>query len=380
MNFKVAVVGGAGHIGLPLSCYIQNNGIETLIVDKNLESLEQISKGIPPFFEENFEENLKSALDSGLASTTDVSSIANKNVVILTLGTSSKKIDKELFEEVLKEVFKYIQEDTILILRSTLESGTVQKIYENFQLDKKNIILTYCPERLAEGFAFEEIKTLPQIVGALNHEEYQKIKIFFDLLNINTIFASYKEAEFIKLFLNTYRYSQFSLMNYFSNIASEQSLDFKKLLDIARTDYPRLNGSPDPGFVGGPCLIKDSKTFAESYDDNLEIINKMLVTNQIYMNNIITEIKNKFIGNKIIQLGITFKPDSDDLRDSQSLLLNELLKEDGYEIEVVDPHVYNSKQYSDVKLFSDNVLISTFHKEFKNLNFENKKVVIVGNK
>ena len=100
------------------------------------------------------------------------------------------------------------------------------------------------------------------------------------------------------------------------------------------------------------------------------------------MNNIITEIKNKFIGNKIIQLGITFKPDSDDLTgDSQSLLLNELLKkEDGYEIEVVDPHVYNSKQYSDVKLFSDNVLISTFHKEFKNLNFENKKVVIVGNK
>ena len=136
MNFKVAVVGGAGHIGLPLSCYIQNNGIETLIVDKNLESLEQISKGIPPFFEENFEENLKSALDSGLASTTDISSIANKNVVILTLGTSSKKIDKELFEEVLKEVFNYIQEDTILILRSTLESGTVQKIYENFQLDK----------------------------------------------------------------------------------------------------------------------------------------------------------------------------------------------------------------------------------------------------
>ena len=144
-------------MGLPLSCYIQNNGIETLIVDKNLESLEQISKGIPPFFEENFEENLKSALDSGLASTTDISSIANINVVILTLGTSSK-IDKELFEEVLKEVFNFIQEDTILILRSTLESGTVQKIYENYQLDKKNIILTYCPERLAEGFAFEKSK------------------------------------------------------------------------------------------------------------------------------------------------------------------------------------------------------------------------------
>jgi UDP-N-acetyl-D-mannosaminuronate dehydrogenase len=98
------------------------------------------------------------------------------------------------------------------------------------------------------------------------------------------------------------------------------------------------------------------------------------------MKNIITEIKNKFIGNKIIQLGITFKPDSDDLRDSQSLLLNELLKEEGYEIEVIDPNIFNSKQYSDVKFFSDNVLISTFHKEFKNLNFENKKVVIVGNK
>ena len=98
------------------------------------------------------------------------------------------------------------------------------------------------------------------------------------------------------------------------------------------------------------------------------------------MNNIIAEIKNKFIGNKIIQLGITFKPDSDDLRDSQSLVLNNILKKLDYEVEIVEPNLEGYKNYKDIVSFSENVLITTFHDEFKDYNFDGKKVIVVGNK
>ncbi|MDC3046630.1 nucleotide sugar dehydrogenase, partial [Acidimicrobiaceae bacterium] len=326
MKFKVAVVGGAGHIGLPLSCFIQNKGIQTIIIDKNEEALSLINQSIPPFTEKDFQSNLTNANKAGLEVSSDISDIKSCNLVIVTLGTSSKKEDKELFEGVISDVLREIKNESVLLLRSTVEKGMVENVVKESNEQSKNILIAYCPERLAEGFAFEEIELLPQIVGCKNEIEYKKVKSFFDLLKIETIYVNYSEAEFIKLFLNTYRYSQFSLVNYFSNIAKNNSIDFKKILDLAKQDYPRLNGIPDPGFVGGPCLIKDSKTFINSYGDQDGIIEKLHITNEEFINLIVLEIGEKFEGKKIIQLGLTFKPNSDDLRDSQSLVLNNILK------------------------------------------------------
>ena len=325
MKFKVAVVGGAGHIGLPLSCFIQNKGIQTIIIDKNEEALSLIKQSIPPFTEKDFQSNLTNANKAGLEVSSDISDIKSCNLVIVTLGTSSKKEDKELFEGVISDVLREIKNESVLLLRSTVEKGMVENVEKESNEQSKNILIAYCPERLAEGFAFEEIELLPQIVGCKNEIEYKKVKSFFDLLKIETIYVNYSEAEFIKLFLNTYRYSQFSLVNYFSNIAKNNSIDFKKILDLAKQDYPRLNGIPDPGFVGGPCLIKDSKTFINSYGDQDGIIEKLHITNEEFINLIVLEIGEKFEGKKIIQLGLTFKPNSDDLRDSQSLVLNNIL-------------------------------------------------------
>ena len=380
MKFKVAVVGGAGHIGLPLSCFIQNKGIQTIIIDKNEEALSLIKQSIPPFTEKDFQSNLTNANKAGLEVSSDISDIKSCNLVIVTLGTSSKKEDKELFEGVISDVLREIKNESVLLLRSTVEKGMVENVEQESNEQSKNILIAYCPERLAEGFAFEEIELLPQIVGCKNEIEYKKVKSFFDLLKIETIYVNYSEAEFIKLFLNTYRYSQFSLVNYFSNIAKNNSIDFKKILDLAKQDYPRLNGIPDPGFVGGPCLIKDSKTFINSYGDQDGIIEKLHITNEEFINLIVLEIGEKFEGKKIIQLGLTFKPNSDDLRDSQSIVLNNILKKLNYEIEIVEPNLKGYKNYEDILSFSKNVLITTFHDEFKDYNFDGKKVIVVGNK
>lgn len=379
-NYKAAVIGGGGHIGLPMSCFLQNSGVETLIIDKNNSVLRQIENIDPPFKEINFEHNLKNAIKSGLKTTSDIKKIKGHNVIIICLGTSSKLIDKELFNQVISDITNYIEENSLLILRSTIEKGLVEKIIKNFNKLNKNIKVAYCPERIAEGFAFEELQTLPQIVGTVSNEEYEVFAKFFDYIEIDTIGTTIQEAEFIKLFLNTYRYSQFSLLNYFSNIANDNLLDFHKILKIAKFEYPRLKGVPSPGFVGGPCLIKDSKTFIESYGDDHEVLESLINVNNKFMKNLIKKIKTNFKGNKILQLGLTFKPNSDDLRDSQALVLYEALLEEGYEIVIVEPNIENYDNYEDVVGFSNNVLIATFHDEFKKIDFSSKEVIFVGDK
>ena len=380
MKYKVAVVGGGGHIGLPLSCYIQYKNVETLIIDKNKEVLSKISNSTTPFKELNLDKSLIEAIEKGLKVSDKIEEVKSCNVIIVCLGTSSKKQDKDLFNDVIEDIFTNIGSNSLIILRSTIEKGLSESITEKYNLIEKNNLLAYCPERIAEGFALEEIEKLPQIVGTKNEDEFVFFKKFFDEIDINTLNTNYSEAEFLKLFLNTYRYAQFSLINYFANISNTQSINFHQLLNIGKKEYPRLDGVPEPGLIGGPCLIKDSKTFVSSYDQNSEFMNQIFQLNENYIQNIIDEINTKFTDKKIIQLGITFKPNSDDLRDSQSMVLHKRLLDLNYSIEIVDPNIPETKSYDQVESFSKNVLISTFHDEFKHIDFSNKEVIIVGKK
>ena len=380
MNYKVAVVGGGGHIGLPLSCYIQNKNLETLIIDKNKEVLSKISNSTSPFKELNLKENLIKAVGKGLKVSDKIEDVKNCNVIIVCLGTSSKNEDKDLFNDVIEDIFKYIGSNNLIILRSTIEKGLSESITKKYNLSAKNNLLAYCPERIAEGNAFEELEELIQIVGTNSEDEFVFFKKFFDAINIKTLNTNYAEAEFLKLFLNTYRYAQFSLINYFANISNMHSINFQQVLDIGKEEYPRLDGVPEPGLVGGPCLIKDSKTFVSSYDQNSEFMNQIFQLNENYIQNILNEVITKFTNKKIIQLGITFKPNSDDLRDSQSMVLYKRLLDLNYSVKIVDPNIPEAQSYDQVKSFSDNILISTFHDEFKKIDFSNKEVIIVGKK
>ena len=377
MKFKVAVVGGAGHIGLPFSCFISNKGIETVIIDVHEENMNKITNKVPPFIEKDLQEELNKAIDSGMVITKDMKRISECNIIFITLGTSSKSEDIDNFNSLVDDVIKFTEADSTILLRSTIAPNTMSNIYKKYSNDL-NLRFIYAPERIAEGKAFEELKEMPQIIGSNNDNDYAYISSFFHQLGINTINTSYEEAEFIKLFLNTYRYIQFSTLNFFENIAFENSLDFKKLLNIASKEYPRMKGVPDSGFVGGPCLIKDSKTFSEAYSYSKSIINEYLKVNEMFINNIIERCKNEFNNKKIIQLGITFKPESDDLRDSQAYLLNKKLIEEGFDVLVYDPFIENKHNWNDIKDYSDNVIIATNHSEFKSLNLNNKKVILIG--
>tara|TARA_B100001989_G_scaffold127513_1_gene90085 strand:- start:1497 stop:2648 length:1152 start_codon:yes stop_codon:yes gene_type:complete len=379
----IGVIGGLGHIGLPLSCLLQINGSSVVIIDENKTIFDSVSSGKPPFFEPNLNDNLKKAIKNGLQITDDYKKISECEYVVVTIGTSSLEKDKINFENLINKTIEILAPNSKLILRSTVDYGTCSKLLKNKILQDKNIKLAYCPERIAEGKAFEEIVKLPQIIGTVQ-KNFSEFEAFFNVIGTKTINVTYEEAEFIKLFSNVYRYSEFSLINEFKNISSKINLDFNRILEVATLDYPRLENVASPGFVGGPCLPKDTKTFVENFKQENNIIDLFLNTNEQFLENILTEIKKNCLSKKIIFLGITFKPESDDLRGSVSYELSKKLKIDGFEVFIVEPNIPDKAieemtyVYEDVKEESNYVIIGTNHKEFKNYDFKDKEVLKIG--
>jgi UDP-N-acetyl-D-mannosaminuronic acid dehydrogenase len=384
INNKIAVVGGAGHIGLPFSCLLQNKGFFVTIIDTNENSLSIIKSKRAPFLEEGLEKNIKYALEAGLKLSSDIDDVKHQDFVIVTLGTSSNKKDIDNFKFIVNSIIEKTTPNTKIIFRSTIAINTCQDIITNPMFIEKNLKLAYCPERIAEGNSFKEILSIPQIIGTNNAEENKEFNELFSELGIEILNTNFANAEFVKLFSNTYRFTEFSLINEFHNIATENELNFDEIINLATHKYPRLQNTPRTGLVGGPCLPKDTETFLNSYSPDNEVIRAFQKSHKKFIENIIENCKNLFTDKKIIQLGITFKPESDDIRDSQSVVISNLLKDIGFTVYVVDPYVkkteldFEISKYEDVKNLTENILITTNHSIFASYNLEDKKVYKIG--
>ena len=380
----VSVVGGAGHIGLPLSCYIASKGHKVTIVDTNEDVLKNLKNNILPFSEVNLEEFWKLAKNNNIELSSKTQSIENSDFIVITLGSSSEIEDVKNFESLINDVLENARPESKIILRSTINIETIETIETNELFIEKDLKLAYCPERIAEGMSLEELPTMPQIIGVKNDEDFQIFHNFFDSINISSKKTTFKNAVFLKLFTNTYRYAEFSLVNEFYNIAKEQLIDFNDIVSLAKDNYPRLKNLPSKGFVGGPCLIKDTKTFIKEYDENNQLLTSIQNVNDKFFENIFNECLEMFENKTLIQLGISFKPNSDDLRSSLSLRFYYYLIENGFKVYPVDKFVKSEDikfyEFEEVEGLTNNILIATYHDYFKKLNLSNKKVVTVGNK
>lgn len=380
-EFNIAVVGGAGHIGLPLSCYLQNKGHNVNVVDKNIKVMNDASKGKVPFKEIGFQDNLENALKKGLKFSTDISIVSQSDYVILTLGTSSNKFELKLFDNIVEQVLRYVEDETKIILRSTVNLESILKIKNNKLFDIKKLHLSYCPERIAEGFAFIELNMIPQIIGTDNLIDKKIFNEFFESLDLKTINTSFENAVFAKLFSNAYRNVEFSLVNVFHNIAEENNIDFEEIKNISTFKYPRLKSLPKTGYVGGPCLPKDLDTFIKNYSPKNQILLNILKSNEIYLDKIVSKCELKFKNKELIQLGITFKQNSDDLRSSGSYILYNKLIDSGFKVFVVDPYILNLEtefekyEYENINKKINNVLYCVNHDEFQDYDLSEKNVI-----
>ena len=375
MGKVVSVLGGGGHVGLPFCLVLANYGYKVYGIDINEAVNEMVAEGKLPYMEEQGEEYLRNALKKQtLVMTSDASKIKESNIVAIALGTP---VDDNLnprissLTQIIRDNNHFFTKNQIIILRSTVFPGTteiIRRLLENVTgfVVGQDIFLVYAPERVAQGKAIEELRRLPQLIGAFDNKSYKLAEEFFSTFLEDKCFKLTPiEAELGKLITNMARYVEFALANESYLIAESFGANIHKIIDACNYNYPRLN-LPVPGpNVGGPCLYKDGWFLLERFPFN-EIISTAFRINEGMPMQIVSKLERFPQIKKVAILGMTFKAGSDDIRNSLSFKLKKQLERNDYELVLVDPYVEGYKDIENMQ-GSDAVVLMTPHKEFSDL-------------
>ena len=381
-KIKITIIGGAGHIGLPLGILFANKGIDVTLYDKNYTAIKKINNYQLPFMEEDGKKLLKKNKKKIFA-TTNKKFISESNVVIVCIGTPIKnnKPDFFYFFKLFKEIKNYLAPNQLLIIRSSNYPGTCKKI-QKF-LGKKFINISYCPERVVQGKSISELPKLPQIISGISEASIKKSTSLFNLICEKTIVTSILEAELIKLFSNAWRYINFSISNEFYMICENLGINFVKLRKNMIEGYERNSNIPTAGFAAGPCLYKDTIQLSSYLKKSFTLGKVSTKINQGLPFFIYKQLLNKFKNNlkkkTIGILGITFKANIDDTRDSLAKELYNLLKKK--KLKVIFSDHYNSELKNNInknKLItkSDIIIIGAPHKVYKKITIPKSKELI----
>jgi UDP-N-acetyl-D-mannosaminuronic acid dehydrogenase len=381
---KVSIIGGCGHVGLPLSIAFAESDFEVVAYDISEQSVNLVNQGIVPFIERGAKEALNSILKKNkvnLLATNDKKDLANSDLVIIVIGTDIDKHGNPRpmdILEVLSELLEIFSGNQIVMLRSTIIPGVTDKVKDFLNDNGLSPIVVYCPERIAEGNALNELKTLPQIIGAYSKADFLETEKYFSRLGVECIRITPIEAEFAKLFSNAWRYIKFATVNEFWMIANDFNVNFSTVLSAIKYKYPRAADMPVPGFAAGPCLPKDTiqinalSPFGISLGQSAVKINEGL---PIY----ICEQLKKLYNLKELTVGIlgmAFKSESDDIRSSLSYKLKRQLEFYSKKVITTDPYVTSDPELLPLKRViseSDIVIIATPHTEYRQI--KSQKIV-----
>jgi UDP-N-acetyl-D-mannosaminuronic acid dehydrogenase len=382
-QYDVCIVGGLGHVGLPLGISFAKAGQKVVLFDLNHQTAETVMSGKMPFVESGAEALLKEVIGKTLFITPDNKSIAESRFVILAIGTPVDEHlnpDFGLFRKVISELAPLMKDDQHLIIRSTVFPGTTELVHDSLRAQGKKTSVSFCPERIAEGKAIEELKSLPQIVASFDDEAMKEAKELFSLLTSQVIFLKPKEAELAKLFTNVWRYIQFAVANQFYQIAAQNDLDFYRIYEAATDNYPRIKGLPKAGFAAGPCLFKDTMQLAAYSNNNFFLGHSAMLINEGLPGFIVQKLKEKHPLKEMTVgiLGMAFKGDSDDPRESLSYKLKKQLELETQKVLCTDPLVKDDSlvPLDEVLAKSNMVVVGAPHSAYKNLNFPPSTIVV----
>jgi UDP-N-acetyl-D-mannosaminuronic acid dehydrogenase len=235
------------------------------------------------------------------------------------------------------------------------------------------VSVAFCPERIAEGFALEEIISLPQLVGARSTSAADLAAEFFASLGVVTIPVLPEEAELAKLFTNTWRYIKFAAANQFWMMANEFGVDFERVRAAITTDYPRAADMPGAGFAAGPCLFKDTMQLAAFSDNSFALGNAAMMINEglpLYLIKRM-EAEHDLSTMTVGILGMAFKGDIDDSRSSLSYKLRKLLIFRAADVLCADPYVVDDRLVAEEEVLAgaDLIVIATPHASYRSLSF-----------
>lgn len=375
MRDTAVVIGGVGHVGLPLALVLANLGIKNYSYDIDAEKVDQVNRGEMPFLEEGGVEALERALAKGtFRATTSPEVISKSYYVFVVIGTP---VDEHLgpnpntVVDSIMNISNYFSEEHLLILRSTIFPGVTRKVENLLSQNLRGIKVCYCPERIVEGKALSEIYSIPQIVGARSDEIFSIASELFQRIGVRSIYTSPEEAELAKLYTNVWRYIKFGIANQFWMMANDFGINYEKVRLAVIDDYPRAADLPRPGFAAGPCLFKDTMQLSSFAQQNFPLGHAAMMVNEGTPGYLVSQLKKRFdlTSMNVGILGVAFKGDSDDIRSSLAFKLRKILMFEAKDVLMADPLVLDGRllPQSEVIERSDLLIIGAPHSVYKNL-------------
>lgn len=381
--YDLIIIGGLGHVGLPLGIAFAEKGLKVCLYDIDKNKGEMVNKGQMPFIEYGAEEILGRVLKAGtLKVSFDIKDISKGKFIIVTIGTP---VDEHLtpqtraFLEFFDSIRNYLNPNQIIIVRSTVYPNTCEQLQRMLQ-NGRQWHIAYCPERITQGYAIRELKELPQVVAGLSDHAINRAASLFSMIAPKIIRTSMGEAELVKLFSNAWRYIQFALANQFYMISYKFGVDYERVRWAMREGYARAATLPSAGFAAGPCLLKDTMQLASFDINNFLLGHAAMMVNEGLPSFIVEDLKKRYDLSKMKVgiLGMTFKADIDDVRDSLSFKLGKILRFNGAQVYYSDEFAENPDFISKEKLIneSDIIIVAVPHSNYKGLVVQNKIEVV----
>jgi UDP-N-acetyl-D-mannosaminuronic acid dehydrogenase len=344
-DLDVVVVGGCGRAGLPLGLAFADRGLRVGLHDINRQAVGLVASGRMPFAEAEADEVLERVLaEERLAVSTDPGLIRRAEHVVIVIGTP---VDEHLNPDIgavsaaIVDVMNHLVDGQLLVLRSTVYPGVTAKVEELVERSGKQVDVSFCPERIAEGRALTELYELPQIVSGRSDRSVERAEKLFRNLTSEIVCLEPEEAELAKLFTNAWRYIKFATANQLFMIANDFGLDFERIRSALVKGYPRAADMPSAGFAAGPCLFKDTAQLAAFNNNNFHLGQASMMINEGLPLYVVSRIERRFdLPTMTVGiLGMAFKGESDDTRSSLSYKLKQIFRFKAKDVLCTDPHV-----------------------------------------
>src|SRR5439155_15679734 len=375
MEFDVAII-GCGRVGLPLALSFADRGLRVLGVENDPERVAAVRAARMPFEEPGAQETLERVTARGAIEWTErVADSARAEHIVITLGTPSFshiEIDMRDIRSALDDLLPLLRPGHALTLRSTIAPGTTDFVagylakHRGFAIGEE-IFVAHVPERIAAGRFFEEIVSLPCIVGGVGERSGEVIGRLFEPFGAPIVQTTPVQAELAKIWTNILRYTMFALPNRLMMECEMYGANVFEVIDLINRDYPR-GGMAMPGFTAGTCLRKDF-TFSEERSPAPGMLLAVSRVHESVPLFIVDGLKRRLgslQGRKVAVLGLAFKADTDDERDSLSHKLIRLLERELADVAVHDPLVRTPTQsFDEAILDADAVVVATNHSAFR---------------
>jgi UDP-N-acetyl-D-mannosaminuronic acid dehydrogenase len=269
----------------------------------------------------------------------------------------------------------------LLVLRSTVFPGVTDRLARQLeQKGRSDIDLAYCPERIVQDQSLKELAQLPQLVGGTTERAARRAAALFSIICPKVLFLKPIEAELAKLFCNAYRYLNFAISNQFFVMAMQFGADFHRIYKAMREDYPRMASFARPGFAAGPCLVKDTMQLGAFNHGSFVLGQAAMMINEGLPYLVVQDIKRNYplADMTVGVLGMAFKPNNDDPRDSLSYKLRKVLQLECRRVLCSDPFIEDPTfvPLAEVLDQSDLIVIGTPHDHYKSLQFKQPVVDI----